>query len=76
MTTAFLDKKIHEFIIKNNAYPSILGYYDFPKSVGISVNEICCHGIPNMRKLENGDYINIDSTVYLNGVHGDTSLMI
>ncbi|CDY62344.1 BnaCnng39990D [Brassica napus] len=38
-----------------------------------SVNECICHGIPDSRPLEDGDTINIDVTVYLNGYHGDTS---
>jgi len=47
----------------------------FPKSVCTSVNEVCCHGIPNQRPLENGDSLNIDVTCYIDGVHGDTSVM-
>jgi methionine aminopeptidase len=37
------------------------------------VNEVICHGIPNMRPLEDGDIVNVDVTVWLNGYHGDTS---
>ena len=56
----------------------------FPKSVCTSVNEsiilnqiiVVCHGIPNMRPLENGDSVNIDVTLYLDGVHGDSSVMV
>lgn len=47
----------------------------FPKSVCTSVNEVCCHGIPNLRPLESGDSLNIDVTIYYDGVHGDTSVM-
>lgn len=47
----------------------------FPKSVCTSVNEVCCHGIPNQRPLENGDSLNIDVTCFIDGVHGDTSVM-
>ncbi|XVF03444.1 hypothetical protein REPUB_Repub04eG0262100 [Reevesia pubescens] len=60
-------------IIEAGAYPSPLGYGGFPKSVCTSVNECMCHGIPDSRQLQNGDIINIDVTVYLNGYHGDTS---
>ncbi|KAH9771975.1 methionine aminopeptidase 1B [Citrus sinensis] len=60
-------------IIEAGAYPSPLGYGGFPKSVCTSVNECMCHGIPDSRQLEDGDIINIDVTVYLNGYHGDTS---
>ncbi|XP_042406420.1 methionine aminopeptidase 1D, chloroplastic/mitochondrial-like isoform X1 [Zingiber officinale] len=68
-----IDKAVHQMIIENGAYPSPLGYGGFPKSVCTSVNECICHGIPDSRPLEDGDIINIDVTVFLNGYHGDTS---
>ncbi|CAI0429939.1 unnamed protein product [Linum tenue] len=68
-----IDEAVHQMIIENGAYPSPLGYGGFPKSVCTSVNECICHGIPDSRELEDGDIINIDVTVYLNGYHGDTS---
>ncbi|XP_068637705.1 methionine aminopeptidase 1D, chloroplastic/mitochondrial-like isoform X2 [Aristolochia californica] len=68
-----IDKAVHQMIIDNGAYPSPLDYCGFPKSVCTSVNECICHGIPDSRELEDGDIINIDVTVYLNGYHGDTS---
>eukprot|EP00951_Prasinocladus_malaysianus_P036381 scaffold382743_cov51-Prasinocladus_malaysianus.AAC.1 len=55
------------------AYPSPLNYGQFPKSVCTSVNECICHGIPDSRPLEDGDIINIDVTVFLDGHHGDCS---
>lgn len=71
VTTEEIDAKVHEFIISNNAYPSTLNYYKFPKSCCTSVNEVVCHGIPDTRPLEKGDIINIDISVFLNGVHSD-----
>ncbi|KAH1074464.1 hypothetical protein J1N35_026792 [Gossypium stocksii] len=73
VTTDQIDKAVHEMIIEAGAYPSPLGYGGFPKSVCTSVNECMCHGIPDSRQLQDGDIINIDVTVYLNGYHGDTS---
>lgn len=73
LTTDEIDKAVHQMIIDNGAYPSPLSYGGFPKSVCTSVNECICHGIPDSRALEDGDIINIDVTVYLNGYHGDTS---
>mmetsp|Transcript_10394 Transcript_10394/g.63420 ORF Transcript_10394/g.63420 Transcript_10394/m.63420 type:complete len:240 (+) Transcript_10394:280-999(+) len=73
VTTDYIDKQVHQMIIDHNAYPSPLGYGGFPKSVCTSVNECICHGIPDSRKLEDGDIVNIDVTVFLNGFHGDTS---
>ncbi|KAL8091344.1 hypothetical protein AgCh_033813 [Apium graveolens] len=73
ITTDEIDQAVHQMIVANGAYPSPLGYGGFPKSVCTSVNECICHGIPDSRALEDGDIINIDVTVYLNGYHGDTS---
>ncbi|KAL9423425.1 hypothetical protein AB3S75_035501 [Citrus x aurantiifolia] len=73
VTTNEIDKAVHQMIIEAGAYPSPLGYGGFPKSVCTSVNECMCHGIPDSRRLQDGDIINIDVTVYLNGYHGDTS---
>lgn len=52
-----------------------MNYHNFPKSLCTSVNEIICHGIPDDRKLQEGDIINLDVTVYLDGFHGDCSEM-
>ncbi|XVF15575.1 hypothetical protein REPUB_Repub09cG0166100 [Reevesia pubescens] len=73
ITTDEIDQAVHQKIIDNRAYPSPLGYGGFPKSACTSVNECICHGIPDSCSLEDGDIINIDVTVYLNGYHGDTS---
>ncbi|KAK4773916.1 hypothetical protein SAY87_028935 [Trapa incisa] len=73
VTTDEIDKAVHHMIIEAGAYPSPLGYGRFPKSVCTSINECMCHGIPDSRQLQDGDIINIDVTVYLNGYHGDTS---
>ena len=73
ITTDEIDKKTHDFIIKNNAYPSPLNYNKFPKSIWTSINEVLCHGIPDSRKLENGDIINVDITVFKDGFHSDVN---
>ncbi|KAG0290531.1 Methionine aminopeptidase 1D, chloroplastic/mitochondrial [Linnemannia gamsii] len=73
VSTNEIDRILHEAIIANNAYPSPLNYMGFPKSVCTSVSNVIAHGIPDNRCLEDGDIINIDITVYLDGFHGDTS---
>lgn len=73
MTTEEVDKFVHTKAIENNAYPSPLRYCGFPKSVCTSVNNVACHGIPDDRPLMDGDIINVDITVFLNGYHGDCS---
>ena len=72
VTTDELDRIGHEFILDHGGYPSTLGYRHFPKSLCTSVNEVICHGIPDDRPLEDGDIVNIDITVFIGGVHGDT----
>jgi methionyl aminopeptidase len=73
VTTDEVDRMGHEFLCDHGAYPSTLGYKGFPKSLCTSVNECICHGIPDSRRLEEGDICNIDLTAYINGVHGDTN---
>lgn len=71
ITTDEIDKLTHDEIIKHGAYPSPLNYYGFEKSICTSVNEVVCHGIPDNRKIEEGDLVSIDVSLYLNGYHGD-----
>ncbi|KAG8838746.1 hypothetical protein FRB91_007427, partial [Serendipita sp. 411] len=73
VTTLQIDALVHNFIVSRGAYPSPLNYNGFPKSICTSVNNIISHGIPDQRPLQEGDIINIDVTVYLDGYHGDTS---
>eukprot|EP00050_Salpingoeca_kvevrii_P004182 m.245509 g.245509 ORF g.245509 m.245509 type:complete len:317 (+) comp10958_c0_seq2:711-1661(+) len=73
VTTEDLDRQIHAAIIEAGAYPSPLGYCGYPKSICTSVNNVVVHGIPDSRPLEEGDIINVDITVFLNGFHGDNS---
>ncbi|KIK64237.1 hypothetical protein GYMLUDRAFT_161835 [Collybiopsis luxurians FD-317 M1] len=72
-TTNTIDAAVHDYIISHGAYPSPLLYNGFPKSCCTSINNIITHGIPDNRPLEDGDIVNIDVTIYLNGYHGDTS---
>ena len=73
VTTDALDAVAHEACIARGGYPSPLNYHGFPKSLCTSVNEVICHGIPDDRALVDGDIVNLDVTVYLDGVHGDTN---
>lgn len=51
VTTEEIDRIVHEHIIDNDAYPSPLNYYNYPRSCCTSVNEVICHGIPDTRTL-------------------------
>jgi len=68
-----LDALAHSLAVDAGAYPSPLNYHGFPKSLCTSVNEVVCHGIPDDRALADGDIVNLDVTVYREGVHGDTN---
>ena len=76
VSTLELDTLCHNYILEHDAIPAPLNYRGFPKSICTSVNHVVCHGIPEERKrLGDGDIINIDITVILDGWHGDTSRM-
>jgi methionyl aminopeptidase len=75
ITTGELDRLCHDFIVDHNAIPAPLNYRGFPKSICTSINHVVCHGIPGERRLMEGDILNIDVTVILDGWHGDTSRM-
>jgi len=72
VTTDEIDRIVHEACIERDVYPSPLNYYNFPKSVCTSVNEVICHGIPDYREIQDGDIVNIDVTTFnRGGYHGD-----
>jgi methionyl aminopeptidase len=72
VTTDELDAVAHGVMIDRGAYPSTLNYRGYPKSTCISINEVICHGIPDLQTtVEEGDIVTIDVTAYYGGVHGD-----
>ncbi|MBM3516586.1 MAG: type I methionyl aminopeptidase [Alphaproteobacteria bacterium] len=73
VTTDHLDALCHRFIVERGAQPAPLYYRGFPKSVCTSVNHVVCHGIPGEKRLREGDIVNIDVTVVIDGWHGDTN---
>ena len=75
VTTNELDKWVYDTTLKHNAIPAPLNYKGFPKSICTSINEVVCHGIPEDRKLLEGDIINVDVTCIINGYFGDSCRM-
>ncbi len=75
VTTEELDRLCHDYIIAHNAVPACLGYKGYTKTICTSINHVVCHGIPGPKKLADGDIVNIDVTVILDGWYGDTSRM-
>jgi methionyl aminopeptidase len=82
VTTEEINEAVHQATLDAGAVPAPLNYGGdpgrgippFPKSVCTSVNDVICHGIPSRREvLREGDIVNVDVTVILDGFHGDTS---
>lgn len=74
MSTYELDKIIHDYIVKNGAKPSFLGYGGFPGSACISINNQVIHGIPSKKTIiHDGDVVSIDVGAYIDGFHGDSA---
>lgn len=77
ISTGMLDRLAMEFILERGAVPASLGYRGFPKSICTSVNDVVCHGIPSDNEfLREGDIVNIDIAVILDGFHGDNSVTV
>jgi methionyl aminopeptidase len=75
VTTEALDQFVFEFAMDHGAVPAPLNYRGFPKSICTSLNHVVCHGIPGPRALKEGDILNIDVTLIVDGWHGDSSRM-
>ena len=75
VTTAHLDKLAYEYTCDHGAVPACLGYRGYRHTLCTSINHVVCHGIPSDKPLRDGDIVNIDVTVILDGWHGDTSRM-
>jgi len=75
VTTARLDKLAFEYAMDHGALPACLGYRGYRHTLCTSINHVVCHGIPADRPLKDGDILNIDVTLVVDGWHGDTSRM-
>ena len=75
VTTEALDTLAYTFAMDHRAYPASLDYRGFRKSICTSINHVVCHGIPDEKPLREGDIVNIDVTLILDGWHGDSSRM-
>ena len=73
--TAELDDRVRDFVLARGAVPATIFYRGYSHASCISVNHVVCHGIPGAKRLKDGDIVNIDVTVVVDGWHGDTSRM-
>jgi methionyl aminopeptidase len=74
-TTAEIDRFVFEFGMDHGAVPATLNYRGYTRSSCTSINHVVCHGIPNDKPLREGDVVNVDVTLILDGWHGDSSRM-
>jgi methionyl aminopeptidase len=75
VTTASLDRLVLEFALDHDAVPASLFYRGYPNSICTSINHVVCHGIPSDKPLREGEIVNIDVTLIVDGWHGDSSRM-
>jgi methionyl aminopeptidase len=75
VSTERLDDIVMEFALDHKAVPAPLNYRGYTKAICTSLNHVVCHGIPGPRPLREGDIVNIDITLILDGWHGDSSRM-
>ncbi len=75
VTTEALDDLVFEFAMAHGAYPAPLDYRGYRKSICTSLNHVVCHGLPEKKPLRDGDIVNIDVTLIVDGWHGDSSRM-
>ena len=73
ITTDELNTLAHNFILKQNATPSFLGYNGYPKSICVSINDEVVHGIASDYKLKKGDVVSLDIGACYQGYHGDSA---
>jgi methionyl aminopeptidase len=73
--TERVDKLVFEFGMDHGAMPATLMYRGYRRATCTSINHVVCHGIPNEKPLKEGDIVNVDVTLILDGWHGDSSRM-
>ncbi len=75
VTTEVLDDLVFDFALAHGAYPAPLDYRGYRKSICTSINHVVCHGMPDRKPLKEGDILNCDVTLIVDGWHGDSSRM-
>ncbi|MFO1184175.1 MAG: type I methionyl aminopeptidase [Bauldia sp.] len=75
LPTTEIDEFVFDFAERHGALPATLGYKGYMKSTCTSINHVVCHGIPNDKPLRDGDIVNVDVTLIVDGWHGDSSRM-
>ncbi len=76
VTTAALNRLCVDFAMAHDAIPATIGYRGYKHALCTSINHVVCHGMPNDKPLLDGDIVNIDVTLIVDGWYGDTSRMV
>jgi len=76
VTTRELDQITEDVILSKGALPAFKGYRGYPATLCASINEQVVHGIPNQRRLEEGDIVSLDVGASLNGYFGDAAITL
>lgn len=71
VSTKAIDRAVHDFIVSQGGRPAFLNYNGYPASTCISINEQVIHGIPDSRKIREGDIVSVDVGVFIDGYNGD-----
>ncbi|NHF74690.1 type I methionyl aminopeptidase [Paracoccus xiamenensis] len=74
-TTGAIDDFIRNRVEEAGATSATIGYRGYQHASCISVNHVVCHGIPGEKVLKDGDILNVDVTVIVDGWYGDSSRM-
>jgi len=73
--TVEINRFVHDFALDHGALPATLGYKGYMFSTCTSLNHVVCHGFPSDKPLRDGDIVNVDVTLIVDGWHGDSSRM-
>ena len=73
--TERIDQLVLQYALDHGALPATLMYRGYKKATCTSINHVVCHGIPGEKPLKEGDIVNVDVTLILDGWHGDSSRM-
>lgn len=76
VTAEELDRFAEEFIRKRGGVPAFKGYRGYPKTLCVSVNEEVVHGIPDKRRLKEGDIVSLDLGIVIDGYYGDAAITV
>jgi methionyl aminopeptidase len=75
VSTEKIDRLVFDYALSHEATPATLMYRGYRKATCTSINHVVCHGIPSEKPLKEGDIVNVDVTLILDGWHGDSSRM-